>query len=123
MKINKFANGIGSTNELFHSNGVAQTNNASLGSMSPQSYQQRLRIERNRSEVNKYRDSHIAQNRRRITPLIRVQEPETPTPTSPQAMRSTPLSRTYSPGSRPMAQIPHLTFREPPPRSYNPYGK
>ena len=59
MSINRFVHD--SNEKPFHSSGYAEAaNGGSLGSTSHQSFEQRMRIEKNRSTIRQYRDSLVA---------------------------------------------------------------
>ena len=103
----------------FHSSGYAEVARGNtIGSTNSQTFGQRVHVERNRSAVARYGNSHIGQGyiHQSVTPRtgLRSQTPRTTAP-DPRGHASMPM--------RPMAglQTPRTTFREPPSR-YNPYG-
>lgn len=60
MKISKFVNNL--NEKPFHTSGFAEAANGnSIGAVSPESFERRKRIDRNRGAVRKYRESHIGQ--------------------------------------------------------------
>lgn len=125
MNINKFTNDI---DNPFHSNGYAQAARGNeIGSTSPQSFNQRLHIEKNRTAVRKYRDSMLVHGHHREKHNFRMNALQRPDSSNVEsaaphaAARVQPLrssrpliSDVITPATRPR-------FSEPPTRSYNPY--
>ena len=104
----------------FHSSGYAQVAHGNtLGSTNSQTFGQRVHVERTRSAVARYGNSHIGQGyiHQSVTPRTGLKS-QTPRTTAPD-----PRGRTgglpQRPNARPQASRP--AFREPPAR-YNPYG-
>jgi len=103
----------------FHSSGYAQiAHGNTLGSTNSQTFGQRVHVERNRSAIARYGNSHIGQGyiHQSVTPRtgLRSQTPRTtaPDPRGHTIMPQRPIGR---------PQAPRTAFREPPTR-YNPYG-
>jgi hypothetical protein len=126
MQLNKFTNNI---DDPLHTNGFAAAAKRSggMGASGPQSFNKRLHIERNRSNVNRYHDSMIANGHHRERQQLRssaspFDRPVEHEPAAPTAMRGTPMRR---PGGRLIADVvkptPRQRFSEPTNRPYNPY--
>ena len=102
----------------FHSSGYAEVAHGNtIGSTNSQTFGQRAHVERNRSSVARYSNSHIGQGyiHQSVTPRtgLRSQTPRTSTPDPRGHVGSFPR--------RSFGVQPRQTFREPPTR-YNPYG-
>lgn len=125
MFLNKFSNNLDDT--PLHSSGYAEVARPNkIGSMSPQSFTQRLHIEKNRQSVGKYHHSMIASGHHRNT---HYQRAITSTPARPDGQSADPRANTTSqstyrrPG-RVMSDVKPIArqgFSEPTGRSYNPY--
>lgn len=124
MFTNKFNNNLDDT--PLHSSGYAEiARPKKIGAMSPQSFNQRLHVERNRQAVGTYHHSMIATGHHRnghyqrmdITPAMRPNSGEV----------SAPRSRPDAPGFRSQNRLiadikpARQNFSEPPSRGYNPY--
>lgn len=99
----------------FHSNGYAEAaNGRTIGSAGTQSYQERLRIERNRQHINRY--GHSMLGRVGGSQYRRTTQPDSEAASSARTRLNTGVSRPAVAGvSRPQV------FKEPPSRGYNPY--
>lgn len=126
MNINRFVNNIDET--PLHSSGYAEVARKNkIGAYSPQSFNQRLHVERNRSAVGGYHHSMLANGHHRNSHYQRVDIFTTPTrPNSDQPATRVDMSnaaisrqpgRVISDVIRPARQ----SFKEPPTRGYNPY--
>ena len=122
MSINRFVHD--SNEKPFHSSGYAEAaNGGSLGSTSHQSFEQRMRIEKNRSTIRQYRDSLVARehdkhHRDRKKDRFHRESPEFNTRQAANAGEQN-LSSGPDVGA---GGSNRQAFREPPTRGYNPYG-
>jgi hypothetical protein len=127
MNLNKFTNNL--DDAPLHSSGYAEvSNNKQIGATSPQTFSQRLHIERNRQSVGRYHDSMIANGHHRnmhyqraaVSPApMRSEQPEATTRpfTNSRTIRR-PAGGLISDVVKPTMR---QSFSEPPARGYNPY--
>lgn len=129
MSINKFTNNL--DDATLHSNGFAEASKSNLigATSSPQSFNQRLHIERNRTSVGGYHHSMLANGHHRNSHYQRadVAAPSVrPSSTQVSATRTNTGSTfaTRRPGgliSDVTRPAPRQNFSEPPARGFNPY--
>lgn len=99
----------------FHSSGYAEAaHGKTIGSAGTQSYQERLRIERNRRHVNRY--GHSMLGRVDTNQYRRTTQPGDEAAVPARTRLNTGASR---PGTANVSR-PQV-FKEPPSRGYNPY--
>jgi hypothetical protein len=108
----------------FHSNSYAKVaHGEQLGATSVQSFTERYRIDRNRKMVNRYHDSMVA---RKDSVVNGVTKSQANPLFGSESGRSSGVSRqdvnTTTPARPISASMPSRVYREPPTRSYNPYG-
>lgn len=123
--MNRFLNNLDST--PLHSSGLAKAGGEGLGATSPQSFNQRRAIDRNRTTIKRYHDSSVARVIRAAeTPADPLTQP--PRPSAVRADRSQRATRAgfnaAGGTARPsLGALPTATprFSEPPARGYNPY--
>ena len=126
MFLNKFNNNFEDT--PLHSSGYAEiAQPKKIGSMAPQSFSQRLNIEKNRQAVGKYHHSMLANGHHRhanyqrtmdvVSPRSDVGQSAAPHASSPR--RS--FNRTPSRLIADVKPIARQNFTEPTSRGYNPY--
>lgn len=123
MRINRFVNNRDIT-KPFHSSGYAKVANGDqLGATSPESFNTRLSIDKNRKTIHNYRESLVAQGQRR--PIASVDNVEAVIPTPPDNPRQKANVRSLpAVGRGPiMPSVPRDSFREPPARNYDPFGR
>ena len=125
MFLNRFTNNI---EDPLHTNGFAAAAKKSggVGSTGPQSFRQRLHIERNRQNVNRYHDSMIANNHHREKQYQRLNgDGSNRVDSDASAQNDTDGMSTRRPVGRVMSDVIKPTvrprFNEPPTRGYNPY--
>lgn len=115
MGISDFVNHPHGNDTPLHSSGYAKVaSGGTMGSASPQSFDQRIGIERNRRAVARYGHSMIGRGHMRedVRPRLGTKDSlRQPGPIDTSAARP-PLN----------TQAPPRAFREPPSRGYNPYG-
>lgn len=109
MKISRFSNDLNDTS--LHTSGFAEVaNGGSMGASSSQSFAQRKQLERQRRHIGGYRQSLMGQTygeRPAMRPRERID--------SAPAQGSRQSANTLAPAPTP-------AFREPPARTYNPFG-
>ena len=141
MKFDQFLNP--DNKKPLHSSGYAETaNGGSFGSTSPQSFQQRRRIEQNRHVIQQYRDSYVAHGshlrdelRQRLDAPIDSIEDDSKDPRTKHRRRTnrqmynarsndTSGSVSGTKGDAQHATQPpkNTSFQEPSSRGYNPYS-
>ena len=122
MSINKFVHN--NDEKPFHSSGYAEAAHGDkIGSTTHQTFEQRMRIEKNRSTIRQYRDSLVARERdahhrhrkkdkfHREAPILNTRQAAN---AGEQNITSIPDTGAGAPNRQ--------AFREPPTRGYNPYG-
>ncbi|MDB5187226.1 MAG: hypothetical protein JWM07_698 [Candidatus Saccharibacteria bacterium] len=130
MSINKFTNDLDDAS--LHSNGFADVSrpiNPIGASVSPQSFNQRLHIERNRKSVGGYHHSMLANGHHRTLHFQRDAGIPVPTrpglsseqPVDPRTNTGMPARRTGPLISDVVKPTMRPSFREPPTRGFNPY--
>lgn len=115
----------GRAKQLFHSSGYAQEAQGDLiGATSPETFERRRDVERQRRLVQRYRDSRIGQARNQTRPQF---QPEfLKKQNVSKAQQSLPLSKrdaqrqSFNSGT-PLAPQSRTAFQEPPRRDYDPY--
>ena len=109
-----------------HSSGIAAVNDGSAGALgamrSTQTFEQRMKMERNRQHVGSYREASVLQANQRPSTAVQPVEPSQP-------VRRTSRIDVVKPGRQQansqMIQRPSVSrpnFSEPSSRGYNPYG-
>jgi hypothetical protein len=129
MKPNRFSN---DADKPFHSHTYAEAENGNaMGATSPETFNQRYRVDQNRRHIAKYRDSFVASSghiREELNARLGIHSSD-PVPEPPQT--TAPGSRqAYNAGgvtprvvSRPgPLQVPKRSYTEPPTRNYNPFS-
>ena len=126
MNINKFTNSLDDTS--LHSSGFADVASSSqIGARKPQTFNQRLGIERNRQSIGRYHDSMLANGHHRnmnyqrlgtTSSSSRTDSGSLGRPDSTSRAGQRPGSGLISDVSRPVMRP---NFTEPPARGYNPY--
>ncbi len=124
MFLNKFTNNL--DNAPLHSSGYAEVARPNkIGSMAPQSFNQRMHVERNRQAVGKYHHSLIANGHHRSGHYQRSYAmPARPGAESTDASATEPATSSYRRPERLIADVKPVTrqsFNEPTGRGYNPY--
>lgn len=123
MRINRFVNNRDIT-KPFHSSGYARVANGDqLGATSPESFNTRLSIDKNRKTIRKYRESLVAQGQKR--PIASGDNVVYVMPTTPDNPRQKANVRSLpAVERRPITpSVPRDLFREPPARNYDPFGR
>ena len=120
---NKFINQPG--RGVFHTSGYAKVAQGdSIGATSAESFDRRLRVDRNRRAVGRYGDSMIGRNymREEVKGALDASNPLKQSEAS-AAPQVSSRQRFNAGGTTPVrgVSIPKRTFTEPPKR-YNPYG-
>lgn len=129
IMINKFTNNL--DDDSLHSNGFAEVSANSSISGRPQTFNERMHIEKNRSTIRRYHESTMGRGHHHSNPYARVDlrpagssaEPNTPQQQSgatrpvrgQRPVRSNGLISDIKPMSSPSR------FSEPPTRGFNPY--
>ena len=102
----------------FHSSGYAQVSQGNtIGSTNGQTFHQRIHVERNRSSIARYGNSHIGQGyiHQNVTPRVGMGSEAPRQATPPRGhISSSPRGGIHS-------TTPRTSFREPPAR-FNPYS-
>lgn len=119
MDIQKYINKGQPDEPIFHSNAYARVaQGSSMGAVDKQTFEERMRIHRNRQAVRHYGDSLIGRgNMKDVTrgdmsnPLRRS---ETGVSSRQRHNQNLPV--------RGRVAAPRPSFKEPPSRGYNPYG-
>ncbi len=117
MGINKFANGSDMNDKaFFHSSGYAEAaHGKNLGVGSPQTFNERHHMERNRQAVGRYRDSMVAGGPGEQEKESQIADARTYGRDKLQVGPRQNYRGSVVPSARP-------TFVEPPTRKYNPYA-
>jgi hypothetical protein len=125
--LNKFTNNLDDT--PLHSNGYAEVaNTGSFGVVTPQTFNQRIHIENNRTSVRKYRDSMIGHGHHRNSHYQRVDianatsRPVVVNDSTIASQRNPTPRRAATRAIAAVAKVPpRQGFSEPSRREYNPY--
>jgi len=94
-----------------HSSGYARVASRGMGAASPQSFGERIGIERNRQAIGRYGHSMIGRGHMKEVAPGRTDTP--PRQSAPGTTRQRPNGHVTAP--------PRIQFKEPPTRPYNPY--
>jgi hypothetical protein len=127
MNINRFANNIDQT--PLHSSGYAEVARKNkIGAYSPQTFNQRLHMERNRTSVGGYHHSMLANGHHRSGQYQRMDVTASPVRPGAEAVNPRGNQVDASAGRQPGRLIsdvtrpmPRQNFSEPQTRGYNPY--
>jgi hypothetical protein len=110
----------------FHSSSYAEAASGdAIGSASPQPFSERYQIDRQRSLVQRYRDSHVARMHGRTDGNVDVVKPFTGIASRSLASRRRITGSKKQPGQSSPTTPPRPAgsgFHEPPARPYNPYS-
>lgn len=118
MDIQKFVNKNQPEEPIFHSSAYARVaHGSSMGATDKQTFEERMRIHRNRQSVRRYGDSLIGRGNMKDVARSGMDNPLRRPETGYSRQRT-------NPGVPPRGSIatPRPPFREPPSRGYNPYG-
>lgn len=130
MRFNRLINPL--KNGKIHSSGIAHAANPeAFGATSPESFEQRRQIDKNRRVIKPFSDSAVTRDYREQHKFHKIDSLEQIEPTAAETSygQNRQITGSRTKPTKPSRQsfnasnsVPPRTFREPPRRGYNPYS-